>query len=202
MRGFSDEGGASQAPAFLTPMSQSEGRKQSWPYKKGGEFLKRSTVLTMETSQQCVLELALRFFPIESDSRLTERHLQHFDWLMSKSLSEWQYLGFVDQRPRRGAFVPPNPSDHYYMYVFFFFFFFFYFFFFFCSFFFCHLWFKIFCLPFFYFFFVIGWILASPDIEIISTCRRHDFFGSASQALTSSFQKTLFGPTKSWSSHQ
>jgi hypothetical protein len=61
----------------------------------------------METSQQCVLELALRFFPIESDSRLTERHLQHFDWLMSKSLSEWQYLGFVDQRPRRGAFVPP-----------------------------------------------------------------------------------------------
>ena len=38
MRGFSDEGGASQAPAFLTPMSQSEGRKQSWPYKKGGEF--------------------------------------------------------------------------------------------------------------------------------------------------------------------
>ena len=75
----------------------------------------------METSQQCVLELALRFFPIESDSRLTERHLQHFDWLMSKSLSEWQYLGFVDQRPRRGAFVPPNPSDHYYMYVFFFF---------------------------------------------------------------------------------
>jgi hypothetical protein len=120
---------------------------------------------------------------------------------MSKSLSEWQYLGFVDQRPRRGAFVPPNPSDHYYMYVFFFFFLFTFVFvdvrFLFVT---CNL--IFFCLPFFYFFFVIGWILASPDIEIISTCRRHDFFGSASQALTSSFQKTLFGPTKSWSSHQ
>ena len=69
----------------------------------------------MEAYRQCILEFALRFFEIEGDTRLTERHLEHFEWMMSKSLSDWQFLGFVDQRPRRGAFVPPNPSDHYYM---------------------------------------------------------------------------------------
>ena len=41
----------------------------------------------METYQQCILELALRFFAIEGDSRLTESHLQHFDWCQNRCQS-------------------------------------------------------------------------------------------------------------------
>ena len=71
-RGFSDEGGASQAPAFLTPMSQSECRKQSWPYKKGGEFGKIIILQNGILSTMCAWARSSIFWNWE---RLTTRCL-------------------------------------------------------------------------------------------------------------------------------
>jgi hypothetical protein len=115
MRGFGDEGGASKAPAYLTPMSPSVGRTQNRvDHIKRVVSLEKLSFHKMNSPQQYALELALRYFEINSDSPLTERDLRRFDWLMSKPLAEWQYLGLTDQRPRRGVFVPPNPADTYY----------------------------------------------------------------------------------------
>jgi hypothetical protein len=165
MRGFSDEGGASQAPAFLTPMSQSEGRKQSWPYKKGGEFGKIIILQNGILSTMCAWARSSIFWNWE---RLTT----HCSWFRAVWLDDVQesvgmavLAGFRRSTAKTWPICsaqPYGPVLHVSRNLF--------------SFCFCfYLW---CCFLSFY----IGWILDLPGIEIYSICPPQDSCGTASLA--------------------
>jgi hypothetical protein len=165
MRGFSDEGGASQAPAFLTPMSQSEGRKQSWPYKKGGEFGKIIILQNGILSTMCAWARSSIFWNWE---RLTT----HCSWFRAVWLDDVQesvgmavLAGFRRSTAKTWPICsaqPYGPVLHVSRNLF--------------SFCFCFYWWC--CFLSFY----IGWILDLPGIEIYSICPPQDSCGTASLA--------------------